>query len=930
MNTSVRTDLMTGMKTIQWGICAVLATLALGCDDAPGSENDAAAEPADMAVDAQLDANTGGGPELDGGDVTPDSAGGPEVGPDSNPTDGDPTDDIGNDDGLVDAVVDVSNDDGGIDAQPDVPSPCTPESTRPCGLQVGECEPGVETCDDSGEWSGECVGATLPDDEICDGRDNDCDGAVDEDNPSGENECDTGEPGICTDGTTACVDGEVRCVRNHSPEAEICDGLDNDCDGQTDQGNPEGGEQCDTGVPGICARGRSRCVDTDVVCEGITAPGLEFCDGLDNDCNGETDEGSPGTGFPCETPESGVCSAGSTVCRDGSVQCVRDTEPSNELCDGLDNDCDGEIDEGNAIVGVECDTDREGVCATGRTSCAGGVLNCNPVAEPDNEICDGLDNDCDGETDEGAPGVGDVCETDEPGVCGPGTTQCDAAGNIVCARDVEPSEEVCDNLDNDCNGEIDEAREICDGIDNNCDGQIDEDDPDMGLACDSGQAGLCSPGQITCIEGLLICTPVVVSTYEICDDLDNDCDGIIDEAPIKPGGDLRVSNAPGEAKMATLTTVGDGYGVAWVEPRAGDLRQLYFARLSADGEKIIDDVALTDVGGAPPGRADPTITWTGSEFGVAWVDNRNGLFPDIYFGRYNDQGGLLPRPDPANPGQEIVEVIRVTPDRAPDPPVNAGHPSLVWTGSFYGLVWSDSRNQEVVQNIEDVFFARITSDGDLVDSENIQITLSEGRAFTPSVTWRPPRGVEPGEFAAVWLDLSRPDGSGVYFTRFSQNGERLLPEDVLVATTGGWPRPSLVWTGSEYAIAWSSDETDSREIFFARLDDEGNIIGADVRITRNDGGAFEPTLVWTGSEYGVSWYDTRDGNREIYFTRISANGVKLGDDIRITHDNAPSSSPHMKWNGIDYALVWADGRAARGEPVADMEIFFTRGSVFCR
>ncbi len=115
----------------------------------------------------------------------------------------------------------------------------------------------------------------------------------------------------------------------------------------------------------------------------------EVCDGVDNNCDGQIDENN-------------VC-----------------CEPSEEICDGADNDCDGEIDEG-------------GVCCTA-------------------EVCDGVDNDCDGEVDEG-------------GVC------------------CEPSEEVCDGVDNDCDGVADEdgvcdcrpSPEICDGVDNDCDGEIDE------------------------------------------------------------------------------------------------------------------------------------------------------------------------------------------------------------------------------------------------------------------------------------------------------------------------------------------------------------------------------------------------------------------------------------------------------------------------
>jgi hypothetical protein len=78
-----------------------------------------------------------------------------------------------------------------------------------------------------------CPNGAFP--ERCDGLDNNCAGGVDNGNPDGGVACTTGQLGVCSPGTTACTGGQILCNRNVNPSAEVCDGVDNDCDGQTDE-----------------------------------------------------------------------------------------------------------------------------------------------------------------------------------------------------------------------------------------------------------------------------------------------------------------------------------------------------------------------------------------------------------------------------------------------------------------------------------------------------------------------------------------------------------------------------------------------------------------------------------------------------------------------------------------------------------------------
>ena len=209
---------------------------------------------------------------------------------------------------------------------------------------------------------------------------------------------------------------------------EVCDGVDNDMDGETDEGFPD--------------------TDGDGVCDEIDG---EECDGLDNDGDGDVDEGYT------DTDGDGVCD-----------------EIDPETCDGQDNNGDGAIDEGYP------DTDGD------------GTADCI-----DEEECDGLDNDGDGDIDEG------MSDVDGDGIC----------------DDLDP--EVCDGVDNDGDGDIDEGMsdvdgdgicddidsEDCDGIDNDGDGLVDEGYPDTNRN-----------GIADCIE-----------EETDCDCVDNNGNGLVDE-----------------------------------------------------------------------------------------------------------------------------------------------------------------------------------------------------------------------------------------------------------------------------------------------------------------------------------------------------------------------------------------------------------------
>ncbi len=213
-----------------------------------------------------------------------------------------------------------------------------------------------------------------------------------------------------------------------SPGAdEICNGADDDCDGGIDEGfdlmgDPMTCGACDVqcrfeGAEALCEGGQcalgpclpdrydlDRRLDNgcEYFCEGDPEV-AEVCNAVDDDCDGSVDEGRPGADELCQTGDPGRCGAGSTACEAGAIVCERRFEPLPETCDGSDEDCDGDIDEGDPGAGVACETGEPGRCATGVRVCEEGGLSCQPSPGPRGEICDDGDDDCDGTVDDGCP-----------------------------------------------------------------------------------------------------------------------------------------------------------------------------------------------------------------------------------------------------------------------------------------------------------------------------------------------------------------------------------------------------------------------------------------------------------------------------------------------------------------------------------------------
>ena len=378
--------------------------------------------------------------------------------------------------------------------------------------------------------------------EQCNGLDDDCSGSTDE-----------GFADLDDDGLADCIDADDD-GDGKSDEIDNCPTIPNPL--QDDNDGDQKGDVCDPDDDNDGTADGADCAPFD---PSVHPDAEEICDDVNNDCDNETDEDQPS--LSCG---QGVCAHTSASCVDGvPTDCDPLAGAGEEICDGLDNDCNGEADEDQPTLSCGL-----GICAHITPSCVDGVpTDCDPLAGAGEEICDGLDNDCNGETDEelGSSSCGagvclhlvQNCIDGKPGLCDPGEGA---------------EDEICDGLDNDCDGHIDEGFDEDDDGVTVCQNDCNDDDP------------LISPEQ-----------------DEICYDLkDNNCDEAIDEScvPISnvPAANLSEGQAPltiTEGTVSVNTSTGEISGIR--EAGEGLVVGIYFKQVEQAGGGLVGLFAVTEL-----------------------------------------------------------------------------------------------------------------------------------------------------------------------------------------------------------------------------------------------------------------------------------------------------------------------------------------------
>jgi hypothetical protein len=461
---------------------------------------------------------------------------------------------------FADAGPDGSDPDSGdADAACSADTQTDPKNCGACGhvcdllgafpkCVAGECA--IDTCapghfDVNGIVSDGCEYGCTPSNggvEICDGKDNDCNGTVD----------DGFDLNSDVDNCGAC--GNACSLPNATAACQVVLGFPT-CVVAT----------CDPGYKDLDGLGQNGCEYT---CP-VFPTTAEVCNGLDDNCDGKVNEGNPEGGVPCESSCpggvcKGECTPGTTLCAGTALICVPGKGPTIEICDGKDNNCDGVVDDGfdlmndplncgscgntcalaNAIGGCVNGACVISACQPGHANLDGNAQNgCEytcPVTPPTIETCNGKDDDCNGVVDDPVVIAG---QKPPAAGCNPKVNTPCAGADFACMGAMGWRCQYGPGVEVDGNGQLVVVETRCDGVDGNCNGQVDEAFPDVGSDCDNGLLGACrDAGKKICDpanDAQTICDLSVLPdpvpgapTAETCNGVDDDCNGMVDDGVV--------------------------------------------------------------------------------------------------------------------------------------------------------------------------------------------------------------------------------------------------------------------------------------------------------------------------------------------------------------------------------------------------------------
>jgi hypothetical protein len=391
--------------------------------------------------------------------------------------------------------------------------------------------------------------------------------------------------------------------------------------------------------------------------------------------------------------------------------------------------------------------------------------------------------------------------------------------------------------------------------------------------CDQADPAPCTTPCGT--EGIRTCDACFWSACappaEICDEIDQNCDGVADEWLWTLRGQPFLVNAGGGPSLApSAAWSGSMFSILWEDARTGEW-QIFLSGIGADYSVVVPEVRIT---ASENGAHSPSAAWNGAGLGAAWI-GRPGFTGD------RDAYAALFAAD----GSPLSSPLDVSESKTGD----ERDVGLVWTGTGYGAAWTAA---------DGVYLSIISAAIDSVSTRRMENSSGAGAVC---IAWSGSR------FGIFWQDDA--GGSPDIMGRLAES-DGSIASDTLALTTDPSDQASPACAfGDVFKVMWQDNRSGAGSILGSSILADGTILAGEFLVTGCSGICTEPALAWTGDSYVLAVVDEQAESRSLFMRRMNIDGAPLGDDLDVIQPGVEAARPALAWNG---SLVAAAFEGAEG------------------
>jgi phosphoribosylformylglycinamidine (FGAM) synthase PurS component len=378
----------------------------------------------------------------------------------------------------------------------------------------------------------------------------------------------------------------------------------------------------------------------------------------------------------------------------------------------------------------------------------------------------------------------------------------------------------------------------------------------------------------------------------------DDRGGVISGARVTPQGTvldpagILITPAPGDRGSPAIAFDGEHFLVVWEEDRID--WDIYGTRVTPQGTVL--DPSGIPISTAADDQFMPALAFDGTNFLVVWEDNGSDSTDttyNIYGARVTPQGAVL---DPSGIAISTAEDVQLT-------------PAVAWDGVSFFTAWEDYRT-----GVSDIYGARVTPQGEVLDSAGIPISTATNAQLLPALAF------DGTNLLVTWADYRSVSSFDIYGARVTPQGEVLDSAGFVISQAANdQDFPAAGFDGENFTVAWGDFRSGTDyDVYGTRITPRGEVLDpAGFVISEATRDQYYPAMGFDGANFLLAWEDDRGGSAyDIYSARVTPHGQVLDPAGFLVSQTAnDQNSPATCFDGENFLVVWEDDRGGDGRDI---------------